>query len=461
MRMQKATCGPDDKKLAWWQLSLVGVGCIIGTGFFLASGLAIRLTGASVLLIFIIAATGTYIVGEALGKLAAHDPQKGSFRTYAKKAFGRWAGFGSGWVYWSSEILIVGSQLTALSIFTRFWFPNIPLWIFASIYAFLGIIIVLLGATGFEKAQNIFAITKISAILMFIILAIAGIAGLINGGGEKLYIPNRTNEFFNEGFFGFWSALIFGFYAFGGIEIMGMMTPRLRKKEDARKANSVMLLLLTTIYLLSVGLAVILAAKNQFTSDESPFVVAMDHYNLAFFPHVFNGAIIIAGFSTMTASLFAVTNMVVTLSEDGDAPKIFSKKGKLKVPSFALLLTICGLVSSIITGLLLPDKVYEYITTAAGLMLLYNWIFVLFAYPRLLELSGWEKVKQWGGFLLILIAVSGTLWEKSSRPGFFISLIFVGVIGIVLMYMQHHWKKNEKKEIEPHQMWELLDFAKK
>jgi len=460
--MKKASCGPDDKVLAWWQLSLVGVGCIIGTGFFLASGLAIRLTGASVMIIFIIAAVGTYIVGEALGKLAAHDPQKGSFRTYAKNAFGRWAGFSSGWVYWCSEILIVGSQLTALSIFTRFWFPDIPLWILASIYAVLGIVVVLLGASGFEKAENIFAITKVSAILMFIILAVAGIVGLINGGGDKIYIPNRPHEFFKDGLIGFWSALIFGFYAFGGIEIMGMMTPRLRNKEDARKANSVMLLMLTTIYLLSVGLAVILAANNQFAADKSPFVVAMERYNLAFFPHVFNGAIIVAGFSTMTASLFAVTNMLVTLSEDGDAPKFFSKKGnKLKVPPFALLLTIFGLISSIITGLLMPDTVYEYITTAAGLMLLYNWIFVLFAYPRILELSTWEKVKQWGGFFLILLAVSGTLWDKASRPGFFISLIFVAIIGIVLLFMKHRWKKDDKKEIESPQMWELLDFAKK
>ncbi|WP_071394589.1 amino acid permease [Bacillus tuaregi] len=460
--MKKATCGPDEKMMAWWQLSLVGVGCIIGTGFFLASGIAIRLTGSSVLLVFIVAAIGTYVVGEALGKLAAHDPQKGSFRTYAKKAFGRWAGFGSGWVYWSSEILIVGSQLTALSIFTRFWFPNIPIWIFASIYAVLGIIVVLLGASGFEKAENIFAITKVSAILMFILLALAGIIGWIHGGGEKLYIPNNTNEFFKAGLIGFWSALIFGFYAFGGIEIMGMMTPRLRKKDDARKANSVMLLMLTSIYLVSVGLAVLLAANNRFTPDESPFVVAMDRYGLAFFPHVFNGAIIVAGFSTMTASLFAVTNMLVTLSEDGDAPKIFSRKGKLKVPPFALFLTICGLIASIVTGLLMPDTVYEYITTAAGLMLLYNWIFVLFAYPRILELTTWEKVKQWIGFLLILLAVSGTLWEKASRPGFFISLIFIAVIGLVLLIMQHRWKKEDKnKEPKSPHMWEHLEFAKK
>ena len=37
-----------------------------------------------------------------------------------------WAGFSCGWNYWCSNILIMGSQLTALSILSRFWFPNTP-----------------------------------------------------------------------------------------------------------------------------------------------------------------------------------------------------------------------------------------------------------------------------------------------------------------------------------------------
>ena len=54
------------------------------------------------------------------------DPQEGSFCYYAGKAFGRWARFASAWNYWSTKILIMGSQLTALSILTKFWFPDIP-----------------------------------------------------------------------------------------------------------------------------------------------------------------------------------------------------------------------------------------------------------------------------------------------------------------------------------------------
>ena len=89
-----------------------------------------------------------------------------------------------------------------------------------------------------------------------------------------------------------------------------------------------MLILLVIIYVISLGLAVTMAEVGAFNEKESPFVTALEHYHMSFFPHVFNGAIIIAGFSTMTASLFGVTTLLVTLAEAGDAPALFAKKLK-------------------------------------------------------------------------------------------------------------------------------------
>ena len=94
----------------------------------------------------------------------------------------------------------------------------------------------------------------------------------------------------------------------------------------------------------------------------------------------------------------------------------------------------------------MPDRVYEFITTAASLMLLYNWMFVLFAYPKLIELTKWGRVKQWTGVLLIVAAVSGTLLDKSSRPGFLISLMFVGIIAIRLAIYATPLEKEKQKE---------------
>lgn len=447
--MSKSKSGGEEKNnMKWWQLSLFGVGCTIGTGFFLGSGLAIKITGPSILIAFIIAALGTYFVYDALSKMTSQEPLQGGFRSYAKKAYGRWAGFSSGWVYWSSEVLIMGSQMTALSIFSRFWLPKFPLWIFATIYALLGLVVILIGVKVLNKLENILAILKISAILMFIVIALLAIFGVIDGDRPINY-PTSQKEIFPHGIKGLWSAVIFAFYAFGGIEILGLMATKLKDPKEAPKAGKVMLFTLMIIYVLSIGLAVIIVPWDQFNTKESTFVVALNAYNLTFVPHFFNATLIIAGFSTMTASLYGVTSVLVTLGEEGDAPASFAKKGKLKVPLAALLITMLGITASIVSALVLPNKIYEWVTTGAALMLLYNWLFILASSRKILELKVKEKIMYSIGALFILIAVSGTLFHETSRPGFFISLAFLGIIGLITLFMSFKWKKTKKKVLSP------------
>lgn len=434
----------SDGDLKWWQLSLIGVGSTIGTGFFLGSAIGIKITGPSIVLSFILAAIGTYIVYNLLAKMTATDPQDGSFCYYANKAYGRWAGFSSGWNYWSSNILIVGSQLTALAILSQFWFPNIPIWIFATGYAVLSIAVVLTGNKGFDKVEDFLAVMKTAAIIMFILIAVAALFGLFHLETNKLHIPNTAQKFFPNGFTNFWSSLIYAFYAYGGIEVIGLMALRLKKKEDAPKAGMIMLIFLVILYVLSLGLAVLLAAHGDFNDKESPFVTALSPFRLGFFPHLFNAAIILAGFSTMTASLFGVTTLLVTLAEDGDAPKIFAKKIKrwksLPLPSLGL--AIVGLIASIVTALLLPGKIYEYITTAAGILILFNWAFIILSGLKLVELKAGGKILAIFGIVLILATVTGTLAEKSIRMGFFISIIVVFLIGLISFFLQKKvWNK--------------------
>ncbi|WP_454191154.1 amino acid permease [Paenibacillus sp. Marseille-Q7038] len=430
--------------LKWWQLSLLGIGCTIGTGYFLGSGIGIKLTGPSMVFSFLLAAIGTYIVFHFLAKMTTADPQEGSFCFYAGKAFGRWARFGSAWNYWSTKILIMGSQLTALSILTKFWFPNIPLWIFATIYAVLSIAVVLLGTKGFDKVENVLAVIKTAAILMFIILAIAALMGLIHGGTDsRPGFPKSVNAVFPGGITAFWSSLLYAFYAFGGVETIGLMSIQLKDKKDAPKAGKVMLIGLTVIYVISIGLAVYLVSYQAFSEKESPFVTALSTYPLSFFPHVFNGAIIMAGFSTMSASLFAVVNLLVTMAKDGDAPKLFTKKIKKfrKLPLPSLGLATIGLSASIIAALLLPGSIYEYITTAAGILQMYNWSFIIISAYKILKFKVRDIILGGIGILLLLGAVAGTILEKSIRPGFFVSLALGALVAIVTFIMVRIWKK--------------------
>ncbi|WP_462411151.1 amino acid permease [Neobacillus sp. Marseille-QA0830] len=443
--MGNSKTGGHEDKLKWWQLSLFGVGCTIGTGFFLGSSLAIKMAGPAILIGYMIAALGTYFVFDALSKMTAKEPLEGGFRSYAKKAYGKWAGFSSGWVYWCSEVLIMGSQMTALSIFSRFWFPKVPLWLFAGCYAILGLAIVLIGVGVLNKIENILAVLKISAIVMFIVIAALAIFGVIDGDRPIRY-PDETKDFFPGNFSGLWSAVLFAFYAFGGIEILGLMAKNLKDPKEAPKAGKFMLFTLMVLYALSIGLAVTMVPWKDFSTKESPFVIALDAYHLAFVPHFFNAALIIAGFSTMTASLYGVTSVLVTLAKEGDAPASCAKKGKLKVPWPTLLITMAGIAASVLAALLMPNRIYEYITTAAGLMLLYNWIFILASSRKILDLQTKDKIKYIIGVIFILIAVSGTLFHDTSRPGFFISMAFIAVIGLITLMMRVKWKKAENKK---------------
>ncbi|GGM24006.1 transporter [Paraliobacillus quinghaiensis] len=430
----------QQNKIKWWQLALIGVGCTIGTGFFLGSAIAIKRAGPMVLVLFILAAVATYIVYDALSSMSVSDPQKGSFRTYAKKAYGRWAGFSNGWAYWSSELLIMGSQLTALSIFAQYWFADIPLWILSSIFGVLGIGVIVLGVSGFEKIENIFGAMKIAAILMFIIIGILAISGFLKGGAPDRAFAFSSKGIFPGGFTGIWTAFIYVLYAFGGIEVMGIMSNELNDQKQAPKAGRVMLSVLTIIYVVSIGLAVWIVPSEKFNADESPFIMVINQFDLNIISHIFNGVLIIGGFSTMVASLYGITTILTTLAEDGDAPRLFVKTGPRDVPYYSVLLTTTGLIASIVVALLLPDKIYEYITTAASLMLLYIWVFILFTYHKISELSGWKQLKRWIGIGLLFTGIVGTLFDKIARIGFFISFGFILIITVVTFVMRKKWR---------------------
>lgn len=424
----------DEKHMKWWQLSLFGVGCTIGTGFFLGSSIGIGQGGPSIVIAYVLAGITTYIVFDALAKLTASHPEKGAFRSYAKQAYGPWAGFSIGWMYWFAEILIMGSQLTALSIFSRFWFPNIPLWLFAIGYAILGLFVLLVGAKKLTSIENIFAVIKLAAILMFIIIAGSFVFGMFDGV-EKLHIPSSMDELFPTGFAGFCASLIFAFYAFGGIEVMGLMAVQLKQPKEAPKSGKVMILSLITIYTIGLALALVLVPWDVFNTKESPFIVALEDFDLGFVPHIFNGALIIAGFSTMVGSFYGVTTILVSLAQDGDAPSFFAKDGKLAVPFPSLGLLILGIAGSIVLSLALPDKIYTYITTGAGLMLLYNWLFIILSARKLQKDKLKNRIKYYVGIMLLIAGISGTLIDKTNRPGLFISLGIVGLIGVFAFFV--------------------------
>ena len=102
--------------------------------------------------------------------------------------------------------------------------------------------------------------------------------------------------FFSQGIKGIWLGLLYAFYAYGGIEVMGLMVIDLKNPKEAPKAGRIMLSVITIIFIMAIALALALVAWKDFSIDESPFITALQGYHIPFVADIFNGVLIIAGF---------------------------------------------------------------------------------------------------------------------------------------------------------------------
>ncbi len=425
--------------LVWWQLSLIGIGSIIGAGFFLGTSLSIKTAGPAILINYFAAGITAFFVFSALAEMTVRDPAPGSFRTYARKAFGNSMGFLSGWMYWLAGVLIMSSEVVALATFTKFWFPHVPLWVFSIMYAAIAFGINLLGVKNFGKIESLFAVLKLSTLIIFVVFGFLLITHIIAPQAVSLSVRNVSASFIPNGLAGMWSALIFVFFSFGGIEVVGIASSELKNKHEVPKAGIGMLLALTAVYILSLFFVLSMVSWADIDDTKSPFVTALASFNIPYMDSIFNIIIISAAFSTMVGALFSVTNILISLSDDRDAPRMFAEKNKKGTPIKALLLTGMALAAFLVFSYVMPGTIYEYVTTAAGVMLILNWIIILSSQIKLraqpqkqqtgFKMAGYPYTS-YLGIVLIIITVSGGLFHPVQRMGVFISF---GLIAVILV----------------------------
>lgn len=425
--------------ISWQQLTLIGLGSVIGAGFFLGTGLSISISGPSVLIGYFIAGIAAFLAFASLSEMTVNDPQEGSFRVYARKAFGHRGGFVSGWMYWTAGVLIMSSEVTALSTFSRYWFHNIPLWVFASIYSVLGLGINLLGVKNFGKIESLFAIIKSTTLVIFILFGIFTALGWLfpsispssAGGG----FPNHVN-WFPHGFKGFWTGLLFVSFSFGGIAVVGIASNELRKKSEVPKACTSLLISLVGLYVLALFFVLKMVSWTKMNQSESPFIMALSFFHIPYMGSLFNAIVISASFSTMVGALFSITTVLLSLSNDGDAPKIFERKASNDVPIYALAMSGAALSATVFLSFLLPKTVYEYLTSAAGVMLLLVWILILLSQVKLRPHHAdqhhfkvpFHPYSSYFGMLIIVFAISGAFLQTKERIGIYVAAAIVAAI---------------------------------
>ncbi len=81
-----------------WQLTLLGIGCIVGTGIFVVTGTAAALhAGPAIAISFVISASGCLCAALCYAEFSSMIPVTGSAYTYAYAAVGEFVAWIIGW----------------------------------------------------------------------------------------------------------------------------------------------------------------------------------------------------------------------------------------------------------------------------------------------------------------------------------------------------------------------------
>ena len=114
------------RELSARQISMIALGGAIGTGLFLGSAVSVKLAGPGVIISYAAASLIALALMWALAEMTLVHPVAGSFGVFAEIYLHPWAGFAIRYAYWLATSVAIGSEVVAISIYCRYWFPEVP-----------------------------------------------------------------------------------------------------------------------------------------------------------------------------------------------------------------------------------------------------------------------------------------------------------------------------------------------
>jgi AAT family amino acid transporter/D-serine/D-alanine/glycine transporter len=212
----------------------------------------------------------------ALGELILYRPVSGSFTTYADEFIGAWAGFMTGWSYWLFWFLAGVATLTAIGIYTRFWFPWMPQWVPPLISLVLLYVANMRAVRSYGEIEFWISLIKIIAILALIATALVAIMLGVHGfDGAKFSNLWSHGGLLPMGASGMLTVLPIATVAFGGIELIGVTAGEAQNpRRTIPHAVDATFCCIMVLYIGALVALLSLVPWDQLDANESPFVIA-------------------------------------------------------------------------------------------------------------------------------------------------------------------------------------------
>ena len=439
-----------ERNLSPAQLVMLGLGSTIGTGLFLGSAIAVRLAGPAVVLSFVAAALIALPMMWALAEMSAAHPTAGSFGLYAEMYLHPWAGFAIRLTYWLCMMVVVGSEVVAASIYCRLWFPQVPAWMWISLFSFLVLYVNTINIENLGTFEFWLSMIKVVVILAFLFL---GSALLFGVGFPKVGLANYTAHggFFPNGWKGVGLGVVMGLFSFFGIEVVGSTAGEAANpKEAVPKALRNTVAALVLFYVAGLALVVGIVPWTQIDMGESPFVRVFHTVGIPAATHIMNFVVLTAALSSAVANLYFTARLAFSLSRGGYLPAALGRLSKKDMPMTAVLASGGGMVAAmLLLAKYFQDSLFVSMIAVSTFGALFAWVMTLLThlafrrhhrrrakpYLQLGPAGPWASL---AGLLAVLAVMLSTWWV----PGFRI-MLRVGVPWLALLTVCYFvWRRN-------------------
>lgn len=345
-----------------WHVSLIALGGIIGSGYFLGLGLTFSQMGPGAILVaYAIAGVTIYGVMQSFAELLVNIPRRGSFVSYTREFMGDTASAGIGWAFWVNWIVYIPSEALACGIFMNNFveipFKN-PAWS-TFVWGLLALAILtavnLYHVKWFGHIESVMAIVKILAVVVFVICGIGIWSGLMGGNlhpftnaggfiGTRIILSGDgsvMDKLFPSGGLIIITMMILTLVNFQGSEIVGLSAAETQDPETnvplACKRVAYRIIL---IYLIPIFFLTLIVPYAQAGLDKSIFAYTLGAYGLKWAAGLFTVVTLIAAFSCANSGFYGTVRALYGLSVEGMAPKFLSNLNRFNTPYNATIFTI-------------------------------------------------------------------------------------------------------------------------
>ena len=424
-------------------LTMMGLGSAIGAGLFLGTGVGIAAAGPAVLIAYVIAGFITVCFMQMLAEMVAARPSSGTFSTYAAQAFGPWAGFTIGWLYWFMMIMIMAVEITGASAIVAAWFGISP-WIPALVAIVAFTVVNFSAVKNFGEFEFWFALIKVAVIVAFLIIGVALWLGLLPASGFVGLSNVSEVGFMPNGWSGVATALLAVAFAFGGIELV---TVAAAESEDPQagvhSAIRSIIWRISVFYIGSVLLIVLLLPFDEIggadSAADSPFTAVLELANIPGAVGIMEAVIVVALLSASNTQIYGSSRFMQNLAVRGDAPVSFARTDARGVPMRAVIVSVVFGFAAVALQYWNPPGLLAFLLNAVGGCLIVLWIVVALSFvrlhPKLVATGEITEVRMWAPavlpWVMIALAAGVIALMLADADGRFQMLAVAVVVGVI------------------------------